>query len=136
MFVVVKGFSVTWDNVQRMAFRRHVTSLLGNKFHLWALSFLTENRIGFLHLYDNEPTRDASLIPLHHFLPSEEDWTMLRQRMEVIVERLIVEICDGMTETFYDCVTYHVPHQYTKESSEKSYIVSVSVHMCLDWNDW
>lgn len=60
-------------------------------------------------------------MPLHMFLPSEDDYSNLKIRMEVIVSRIIKDHLQVFNETN---VIEHIPHQYSEESSMKSRIVS------------
>ena len=94
-----------------------------NKMHMWALAFAARNRIGFGHL-TSEATVRAQDIPLHLFLPTKYDAELQRNRMEVIVQRILR---DHMPE-FQDCVVCdHIPHDYSAESSIKSRIVIICI---------
>ena len=90
-----------------------------NKMFLWALAFAARNRVGFSHLTSTETIR-AQEIPLHLLLPTKDDNELLKNRMEIIVQRILKQ---HMT-TFNECfVCDHVPHDYSCESDEKSRIV-------------
>ena len=93
-----------------------------NKMHLWALAFAAQNRIGFNHLLSQETVR-AQDIALHLFLPTKDDNNLLRNRMEIIVQRILK---DHMN-VFADCdVCEHITHDYSTESASKSRIVIIS----------
>ena len=59
-----------------------------------------------------------SFMYLHMF----QDWEMLRTRMKVIVQRILVDNLPAM-EHLQDAVQRHIPHQYSELSSEKSVFV-------------
>ncbi|XP_077862477.1 uncharacterized protein LOC100373840 [Saccoglossus kowalevskii] len=68
------GYSLCWDNVQKLSEARHQSQKVKNKMMLWALSFATKNRISFRD-YDDIRTKKAVDIPVAVFLPSQSDWT-------------------------------------------------------------
>ena len=87
---------------------------------MWALCFAAKNRVNFRHLPDdnNIPVQD---IPLHLYLPSQDEYDNLKMRMEVIAMRIIKEHIPAFSECE---VQQHIPHQYSFESSMRSRIVS------------
>lgn len=58
------GYSLCWDNVQKLCSSRHQSADNPNKMMLWALCFATRNRIPFRYLdYDTDtiPATNISL---------------------------------------------------------------------------
>ncbi|CAG2248808.1 unnamed protein product [Mytilus edulis] len=118
------GFSLCWDNVQKLSIARHKCDGTDNKMMLWALSFATRNRIGFLNLDDFDETVPAKDIPLHNFLPMDSDLERLHTRMGIRIQRIRKKHCAAF-EVADVCM--HMPHRYSKESSKKSEIVNLGV---------
>ncbi|XP_052217447.1 uncharacterized protein LOC127835183 [Dreissena polymorpha] len=119
----IPGFSVCWDNVQKMSVARHQSRHSGNKMLLWANCFATLDRISFTSSSCSwEETVPASSIDLKTFLPSDEDWKQLRSRMELIVARTLASILDLDIP-----VQQHLPHKYSTESAKKSEVVNLGV---------
>lgn len=118
------GYALCWDNVQKLSVSRHKTSQNQNKMMLWALCFATRNRISFRHLDYDTDTHPAIEIPVEEYLPSESDWSALRERMEIITQWILkknfVAFADAEVEM-------HIPHKYSVESSLKSQIVNLGV---------
>lgn len=61
-------------------------------------------------------------------MPSESDWSALRERMEIITQWILkknfVAFADAEVEM-------HIPHKYSVESSLKSQIVSLHEKFCI-----
>ena len=88
---------------------------------MWALAYAAQNRIGFNH-ETSEETMRAKDIPLYLLLPTRDDYTLLKHRMEVIVMRILKSHLDLLKECV---VPEHVHHQFSQESAEKSRIVNI-----------
>ena len=117
------GFTFCWDNVGIQSTARHQTTSRQNKYHLWALAYLEENRISSLGYDWHDPNKPASEIPLKDFLPGENDFANLRYRMKVIIQRILINripFFKGIAQA-----TKHIPHDYSQESSKKSKIVCI-----------
>ncbi|XP_061162619.1 uncharacterized protein LOC133171838 [Saccostrea echinata] len=117
-----RGFCITWDNVGKMVKACHQSTERQNKMMLWALAYCAENRIPTTHLTNSYV--NASDIPLQKFLPMEEDITEIKQRMEVIVARIIQK----EMPYFNSCkVVPHIRHKFWRESSRKSKVINLGV---------
>ena len=116
------NYSITWHNVQKNTTTRHATSMKKSNFQLWALAFMAENRVPFTSS-DKGECVSATSVPLNTFLPGMEDWECLRQRMEVIVQRILTRnvLCFAELE---GNVVKHIPHEHSKESAKSSNLVS------------
>ncbi len=66
-------------------------------------------------------TTKAQDLPFETFLPCHKDWVKLRQRMVIIVQRILVQQFDCLNTK----VTKHVPHLYSEEMCKKSHVVSL-----------
>ncbi|KAK3107416.1 hypothetical protein FSP39_014037, partial [Pinctada imbricata] len=116
------GFSFCWDNVQKLSITRH-PGVNKNSMMIWALCFATQNRISFSHEEFNQDTISATEIPLNIFLPSKDDFQCLRERMEIMVQHIIVKYFDE----FKECTVPRITHEFTEESDTKSHIVNLGV---------
>ena len=86
------GYGICWDNVQKQSHARYQSRKRRNQMHLWALAFIYKNRISFRHLDVNRAdTIPATDLSLHRYLPDQDDWNAVRSRMEVIVQRILVQ---------------------------------------------
>lgn len=56
-------------------------------------------------------------------MPSESDWSALRETMEIL-KKNVVAFADAEVEM-------HIPHKYSVESSLKSQIVSLHEKFCI-----
>lgn len=115
---------MVWDNVGKMVKAAHQSTERQNKMMLWALSLAVENRVFTSHM-DDKSVKLAADIPLHNFIPMEKDLMEIRQRMTIIVSRIIVEEVPFFRDNFSNEVTTHIRHQHWRESSQKSNVVSI-----------
>ena len=60
------------------------------------------------------------------FMPSRNDFGKLKEHMATIVSRSAVLFMDGLSE-LEDAVVQHIPHEYSKQSSEKSKMVIIEM---------
>ena len=84
------GYGICWDNVQTLISARCQSTRRTNTIHLWALSYMYKNRIPTAHINDVSVTSEKD-IELNCFLPDEQDLDLLRRRMQVIVQRILVK---------------------------------------------
>ena len=89
-------------------------------------SFAVENRINISHL--SEVFLDFSSIShdhiAHSVLPSSTDDKMLKENIAILVSRVLVTHLDFFSITFEGVVDWHIKHQFYKEMSSKSHVVS------------
>ncbi|XP_070542604.1 uncharacterized protein [Ptychodera flava] len=121
------GFSLAWDNVQVETTARYQSTTQQNKMLMWAMAYAAKNRITFRHLDNEKSTVRACEIPLTTFIPSQDTYTNLRRRMEIIVSRIICDHFVHFSTYYADCVPNHVPHDYSLESARKSELVNLGV---------
>nr|XP_002736791.1 PREDICTED: uncharacterized protein LOC100378528 [Saccoglossus kowalevskii] len=120
------GYSLCWDNVQKLSLSRYHTSSKQNKFLMWAMCFATQNRVPAMHLND-EKRELATTIPLNYFLPSQEDWDALEKRMGVVVSRIICKHLTHFKSYYSDCVVEHIIHEQSELSKKKSKVINLGV---------
>ena len=118
------GFSIVWDNVGKLVKRSQLSSSVKNVYAMFANTLMVKNRISFMDLEDaNYERTDAVSIPLKQYLPSSDDWNMLTDRMEILVQRALVSYAPSLTERQHE-VVWHIEHEKSAQSSTKSEIVS------------
>lgn len=127
------GFSLCFDNVAIQTTARHQSLESANKVLLLTNTYAVENRVHVREL-DEGVTTTASALPLSTFLPSSDDFNCLRNRMGVIVQRILVKIipCLGDSD---DEVMWHIPHEHMAEMSQKSNVV-MHYYSILYINAW
>jgi hypothetical protein len=120
LFRYTVGYSLCWDNVQKMATARHQTNNTTSKMHMWALAYAAKNRVTIDPLnVPSPPTTPAKEMPLHTFLPNDDDWSFLATEMASLVQAIV---CKHF-KFFENCMDTH-PRPFVAESSRKSHIVS------------
>ena len=123
------GYAFVIDNVQWLAHAGHAGKENKNKMHLVCNGYAAKNRVSCRHLTD-EVTKKASEIPLTDILPSQADFESLKERMEVIVQRILVKNLKCFEEVA-EAVEQHIPHQYSAESAQKTECVSIDINYIL-----
>lgn len=88
-----------------------------------SLAYAIEHRTESLQL-DDTMTTPPLQIPPTAFLPSKNDWQQVKGRLEIIVQRLLVEHVPALAD-LKGSVTRHIGHAHTKELSTKSKVVSL-----------
>ena len=141
------GFRICWDNTQINVNRRRQGTGGQNQILLWANSYAAKDTVNTTHL-TNQETRHATEIPLElliqtpqvivikepnllvynwcHGLPYTkivfilQDTSCLRDRLEVLVERIVVDNIPHFSHYYQDCRVDHIENQHTEESSKKT----------------
>ena len=117
------SYILVGDNIDKTVTVRHMTmdhqSQSLHYFHCYAAL----DRVDFHNLDNSSPIGNVSTLPLSIFLPSIEDCDVLRNNYVILLAREIVEKVPYF-KMFADSVPEHIVHQYTKELSCKSSIVS------------
>ena len=122
-----RGFALCWDNTQQLVQSRDQSRNTGNKMHLWANAYAAQNRVDRSDLEELELVLQAKDIPLASYLPSNDDSHMLRQRMIHIASRILVKHIPHFQQFYADAVMWHIPHQYSAESSQRSNIINIGI---------
>jgi hypothetical protein len=97
---------------------------------LWAHAFAVEKGVPIDHYLSTTTTLKALDLPLSSFLPSNETYKAVSERMIVIVQRILTE---HMKACNHIPTIAHIEHLYSKECATKSKIVSICVfnfHNC------
>ncbi len=116
------GYSLCWDNVQMETKAKEQCRQRQNRMNLWANSFACLNRVNVMHLNDRRVVR-ASLLPLSAFLPMPDVLENIRNRMRIMVERILTTHLDAF-KPLQDKITWHIPHEYTAEMRHNSKLVT------------
>jgi len=82
------------------------------------------DRINFEHLPNEDPQADVLSLPNITWLPSKEEHQVIRETLKVLIQRTLCEQMVFFKENFEDLVIYHIEHDYLKESTLKSEVVS------------
>lgn len=127
--VVQKSYRLCGDNIDKSVKHRYMR--LDQKsqvkgFHYFN-SYATKNRTdssSILPIYSCNPSPRGMALTM---LPSSDDDSILSSNIGTIVSRVLVNHVPFFTKTFSGTVTGHIPHQFSKEMSLKSEIVSLNV---------
>lgn len=92
---------------------------------MWAMTLGVEHKLPSLHL-DDSPGSDALKLPTSAFLPQQDDFDSRKHRSTVIVQRTLVKYID-VFKHLYHKVTWHIPHEKSKEMNTKSHVVNLGV---------
>lgn len=118
------GYSLVWDNVGKLVKKGQQTSTNKTVYAMFANTLMIENRISFNHMKNLEHVDiEATDLPLDVFLPRTEDWNMLKKRMGILVQRVLVTYVPSL-EIQRNNVCWHIEHEFSDESASKSNIVS------------
>ena len=123
------GFSMCWDNVGKKVTSRHPSETSKNTYLNMALGYIAINRLQTTHLnwkFDEELKKAAEL-PSNIFVPNENDFELLSNRMKVMVARIITRYLPWFNANFSDCVTSHMLHEYSLDSSKRSVLINLGV---------
>ena len=129
-------YQIIGDNVDLKSKPTHFSlSNAAVKEHHWFTLYAVKNRVHGEQLANDKPTANVSTLPLTTWLPSVNDCVLLRDELIVLVSRVLIAKMK-VFHAFSDVVQDHIPHQYSKEMSEKSYIVHISnlIIICFLFN--
>lgn len=119
------SYQIVGDNVDLKSKPTHFSLSSAVKDHHWFTLYAIKNRVHGEQLANDKPTADISTLPLTTWLPSVNDCVLLRDEFIILVSRVFVAKLKAF-KVFSDVVQDHIPHQYSKEMSEKSHIVRIS----------
>lgn len=127
-YLIVEGrFCMAWDNLQKVIKRKYQSLSQGNRFFIGCNALMAVNRVEHCFTSQSEQRRcDAASIGLQPTMIGEKCRSALFELMLVLVGRLAVTYVPHFTKFYGDCVTWHVHHTYSKESQEKSTVVSIA----------
>ena len=118
------GFSLVFGNTQKLTLVKptpghtHVFPM-----HLWTNAYAAQHRVHRRDLDNNDTVLRADEIPLSSYLHNGDDEVMLRNRMEIVVSRILVEHLPYFKK-YCDLAERHVEHKHSDESAQKSKFVS------------
>ena len=109
------------DNVQWLSRASRFPASKGNEMVVKTNSFAIKDRVPFED--DNPDQRIKAMdIPIHAFMPSQEDYDNLKKRTVTIIVQRILKENSALFKSSE--VTLHIPHKYGQESSLKTEYVS------------
>ncbi|CAC5386074.1 unnamed protein product [Mytilus coruscus] len=94
-----------------------------------ALGYIAINRLQTTHLNRkfDEDLKKAAELPSDIFVPNKNDFELLSNRMNVMVARIITRYLPWFNANFSDCVTSHMLHEYSLDSSKRSVLINLGV---------
>ena len=128
------SYQIVGDNVDRRSKPTHFSLSTAVKDHHWFTLYAVKNRVHGEQLPNDKPLADISKLSLTTWLPSVNDCVLLHDEFIILVSRVLVAKLKAF-QVFGDVIQDHIPHQYSKEMSEKSHIVSsflvIVVPVCM-----
>jgi len=101
---------------------------------LWANAYAAKNRVSCGKTATSTATVKAVDIPVTAFLTSTEDYDCLKERMSVVISRILANYVPFFRQ---QSQVYHVPHLYSVESAQKSELVCnrsvLHISFCLHY---
>jgi len=123
--VAVHAYSLVWDNTQKLVKCRDQSRQSSNKMLMWANAYAARSRVPYtMSMCEKRPIRPAIDIALSSYLPNADDMTMLRQRLAVIVSRLVTHHVTYFKQHCSSAPERHIAHQHSAESALKSQLVT------------
>lgn len=113
-----------YDNVGIEEVSRH-QGTKNKTVHVWTSAFAVQHRVNSKP-EDPQPLTSAREIPLSAFLPGPDDVEQRRQRMAVVVKRILVSHLDHFSRC---SPPGSIVHQHSDELAKKSPIVTIGVIM-------
>lgn len=119
----VVGYSIVWDNTQKLTHVRDCSRKSGNRMFQWANAYAARGRVA-VDASSNVSRLWARDIPLTTYLPDDSDYQALQQRMTTVVCR-ILQHHSQLLQPPDRGPSHHIPHQYAAESAVKSELVGL-----------
>ena len=123
----IAGTKIIIDNVDKNVRPGYMTSEKQTKSLHYVQMYAVKDRTDISQLSDDTPVKTPSLTTDDIFktiLPSPEDNEAMAQYFSTLVSRVLVTHVPFFTFTFADTVQWNIPHQFSKEMSKKSQVVS------------
>ena len=92
---------------------------------IWAMAYAAKNRVNCRQQVVEREVKRATEIPIDVFVPSEQTFDSIRQRMGIIVQRILCQHMPHFEEHYADTVIQHIHHEHSDESAKKSELVCV-----------
>jgi hypothetical protein len=126
------GYKVVIDNIDKNVKPRDMRIDSQTKSLHYVQLYGVKDRVDFSSL-SNIPK--AGEMCLYDILPSTEDYQKLKENLSILVARTMTDNLSFFSKDFKSLVPRHVPHQYSREMSAKSEVVSCNyltyVYKCL-----
>ena len=98
--------------------------------HVKCNSFALKDRVGVTFKGDDpDATVPASDMTLHTFLPTQEDYNKLKERMIIIVQRILQEYSTMFRDTN---VQHHIPHTHNLPSRAHMRVIFIFYQRLID----
>lgn len=122
---------MVWDNIQKHIRVRNQSKDKQNNMILWANAYAVKNRIQEDLQYP-QLTVHARDLPMSTYFHTSEDILTLKDRMVVLVSRILVKHVPHFTKYYRDVVQWHIKHKYSEQMKVKNETVSeISVDLFI-----
>lgn len=117
-------YTIVMDNLDFFVSTHHQSSQRGNKSIHWTHHIAVEDRIPLNYLSSSKPAYDLEDYDVGTSLPEEDLQQHLRREFIVLGSRMMCQHLSAFS-SMSDVVVRHMPHQYTKEMTQRSKDVSI-----------
>lgn len=114
---------VVGDNIDLEVHARVQSAEHSNRSIHWTQQYAVLNRVNEPNLDTTRPRKSFKEVQLIDLLPDKETLERLKQRLAVIVSRVICKYLPKFN-LFSDIVIRHIPHRYSDDMKAKSKTVS------------
>ena len=106
------------DNADLRQEPAHQSSERKAQDHHWFHIIAVKDRVTEGNISDCNPKAQIETVPLHTFLPSEQDYVHLNNEFIVLIARIFVTYLPAF-KPLQSAVPVHIPHKYSKEMEKK-----------------
>ena len=110
------------DNIDSTVKPRYMREDSQNQSLPYMQVYAVRDRIDFSDISKAPPATEKNL---YSFLPTSDEYQILKENMAILVAHILVDHISFFSEDFKGLVTRHIPHQYSAQMSQKSEVVRV-----------
>lgn len=122
-----KLYKIVFDNIDKTVTPRFMRQDAKTQSLHYVQIFSVKSRIDYSSLSTISKIVSQNEINLYDILPTETDYKLLKQNFSTLVARTLVEYMPFFKEDYKGLIPQHIPHQYSRNMSTKSEVVSVVV---------
>ena len=113
---------VVGDNFDLLIKVRQMLLEHRNKSHHWFNLLVVFSRVSSSHLQNNAPIRSLTTYPVTSYLLNENEMEDILNDFAILSSRVLCEHLKFLSR-FKDVLVKHIPHEYSKEMSDKSQVL-------------
>ena len=123
-------YKLVGDNIDKNVRPRQMRSDVQNRSLHYFHSYAVRDRVYMSQFSNDIEVRDTASINLQEVLPTCKDEEILRKNFAILVGRTLVKYIPCLAQHGNE-LGKHIPHEFSKEMSQKSEVVSFSTYMTV-----